>query len=362
MRSAAWGRDGSRMPATSMRALVVDAPGRYGLREVSRPTPGPGEVLVQVGHCGVCGTDLGIVAGRHPIPGFPVVLGHEFAGEVAGVGSGVTHLEPGQAVAVDVIKACGTCSLCRRGSPALCETPRELGIHEPGGLAEYVVAPARNAYPLPEGVSTLCGALVEPLACAIHGQDRAGVELGDTVVVVGGGAQAVLHVAVSRLRGAGRVIVSARHTRRRQRAAAMGADLVLDADRGHAAARVLDATGGRGADVVIEASGSAAGCADAVRMARRGGRVLIYGAAPPRAPLPATAFEIYQRELAILGAFGGTGGTWPRAIELIAAGRIDVAILVDAEWPLEQAPQGLERLAGDRQLLKGVIRIGETAA
>ena len=345
-----------------MRALVVDGPGRYGLREMPRPAPGPGEVLLRIGHCGICGTDLRLVSGRYPVPAFPLVIGHEFAGEVVAVGSGVSHPAPGQAAAVDVIKPCGTCHLCRRGSPALCESTSELGIHEPGGLAEYVAVPAPNVHPLPEGMSTLAGALAEPLACAIHGQDRIAVELGDTVAVVGAGAQGVLHLALALLRGAARVIVSARRERRRRRAAAMGADLVLDPALDDPVGRVLDATAGRGVDVAIDATGSAEGCAAAVRMVRRGGRVLVYGAAPSGAPLPATAFEIYERELTIAGSFGGTGDTWPRAIELIAAGRIDVAGLVDAEWPLERAPRGLERLASDRELLKGVIRVSATAA
>jgi 2-desacetyl-2-hydroxyethyl bacteriochlorophyllide A dehydrogenase len=340
-----------------MRALVVDGPGRCEVREVPRPEPCAGEVLVRVAHCGVCGTDLRIVAGTCRVPALPLVIGHEISGTVAAAGTGAARLRRGQPVAVDGIKSCGTCHACRRDSPALCEKASELGIHEPGGLAEYVVAPERNVHALPDTMHTAGGALVEPLASAIRGQDRVDVELGDFVAVVGGGAQGLLHTVLARLRGAAQMIVSARHERRRARAAELGADLVLDPERCDAAEEVIVATDGRGADVVIDASGSAIGCADAFRMVRRGGRILIHGAEDSEERLPATAFDVHSRELTIVGSFGGTGDAWPRAIGLIAGGRLDPLALVDAEWPLERAPDGLRQLARDRDLVKALVRV-----
>jgi 2-desacetyl-2-hydroxyethyl bacteriochlorophyllide A dehydrogenase len=340
-----------------MRALVVTGPGRCEIREVPRPEPGAGEVLVRVAHCGVCGTDLRILAGTCRVPALPLVVGHEIAGTVAAAGRGAVRLRRGQPVAVDGIQSCGTCYACRRDSPALCEQASELGIHEPGGLAEYVVAPERNVHALPDTMETAGGALVEPLACAIRGQDRVDVDLGDFVAVVGGGAQGLLHTMLARLRGAARVIVSARHERRRARAAEIGADLVVDPERRDAAEEVVAATEGLGADVVIDASGSGSGCADAFRMLRRGGRILIHGAEPSQERLPATAFEVHERELTVVGSFGGTGAAWPRAVGLIAAGRLDPAALVDAEWPLEGAPEGLRLLARERGLVKALVRM-----
>jgi threonine dehydrogenase-like Zn-dependent dehydrogenase len=333
-----------------MRALVVEAPGRCEVREVPRPSPGPGEVLVRVSHCGVCGTDLRILAGESSAAALPLVIGHEIAGTVAAG----ARARP---VAVDGIVSCGTCHACRRDSPALCEHARELGIHEQGGLAEYVVAAARNVHPLPDPIGSAAGALVEPLACAIRGQDRVAVDLADVVAVVGGGAQGLLHAALARLRGAARVIVSARHESRRARAAEIGADLVLEAETGDAAEAVIAATGGHGADVAIDASGSGSGCADALRMVRRGGRLLMHGADPAGQHLPAGPLEIHERELTVVGSFGGTGDAWPRAIGLIAGGRLDPTRLVDVEWPLDRAPEALRLLARDRRLVKGLIRL-----
>jgi len=340
-----------------MRALVVYGPSSCEIRELPRPKPGAGEVLVRVAHCGVCGTDLRILAGTCRVPALPLVIGHEIAGTLVTAGPGATRLRRGQPVAVDGIKSCGACHACRRDSPALCEQASELGIHEQGGLAEYVVAPERNVHALPDTMPTAGGALVEPLACAIRGQDRVDVDLGDSVAVVGGGAQGLMHTVLARLRGATRVIVSARHERRRARAGEMGADLVVDPERCDAAEEVVVATEGRGADVVIDASGSGSGCTDAFRMVRRGGRILIHGAEASQERLPATAFDVHVRELTVVGSFGGTGDAWPRAIGLIAAGRLGLAGLVDAEWPLERAPEGLRLLARDRGLVKALVRM-----
>jgi threonine dehydrogenase-like Zn-dependent dehydrogenase len=327
------------------------------LQDVPRPNPGPGEVLLRVSYCGICGTDLKIASGAFEVPRFPLVIGHELAGEIAAVGTPVPHVEVGQRGAVDVIMPCGTCHECRRGRPSLCENTRELGIHQPGGMAEYVLAPGPNVHPLPEAISSAAGALIEPVACAIHGQDRARVDLGDTVVVIGGGPQGLLHALLARLRGASRVLAIARHRRRSERAKAVGVDLVVDAEAADPVAEVLAATGGRGADVVVEASGSLSGYANALRMAARGGRVLAHSAVPARARLPLSPFEVFQREITIVGSFGGTGDTWPRAIELIASGRIDPMTLIDREWELSQAPTALEELTRDRGLVKGLIRV-----
>jgi 2-desacetyl-2-hydroxyethyl bacteriochlorophyllide A dehydrogenase len=340
-----------------MSALVVAGPGRWRLQDVPRPSPGPGEVLLRVSYCGICGTDLKIASGKFQVPRLPLVIGHELAGVVVAVGARVSHVGVGQRGAIDVIVPCETCHSCRRGRPTLCEHPRELGIHQAGGMAEYVLAPARNVHPLPDTISSAAGALIEPVACALHGQDRARVALGDTVVVIGGGAQGLLHALLARLRGATRVHAIVRHQRRRERAKAVGVDLVVAAEAADPVAEILQATSGRGADVVVEASGSLSGYANVLRIVARGGRVLAHSAAPATARLQLSPFDLFQRELAIVGSFGGTGDTWPRAIELIASGRMDPTVLVDRQWELRQAPAALEELARDRGLVKGMIRV-----
>lgn len=340
-----------------MTALVVQALGQVELRQVPTPSPGPHEVLLRVSRCGICGTDLGIVTGAFPVPRFPLVIGHECVGTVAAVGGRVSHVELNQLAIVDPILPCGFCHACRRGRSALCHHATELGIHAAGGLAEYVVAPAQNIHPLPPHISSSAGALVEPLACAIHGQDRARVSLGESVAIIGGGVQGLLHAKLAQLRGAARVIMSVRHSARRQRAESACVDLVLDPDAVDPAVAIRKATEGRGADVAIEASGSASGLQSALRALGRGGRLLVHGAVPPRTRVAVAPFEIFERELSLIGSLGGTGDTWPRAIELIAAGRIDPLPLVDAEWDLNEAPVALEELRTNREIVKGMVRV-----
>jgi 2-desacetyl-2-hydroxyethyl bacteriochlorophyllide A dehydrogenase len=344
-----------------MQAAVLHRPGQISVERIPAPTPGPGEVLVAVEHCGVCGTDIHIAAGRFSVPTLPLVLGHEFAGTVAGVGRDVFDLSTGERVAVDVIVPCGRCRTCRHQRPHLCTEARELGIHVPGGLAEFVAVPRGNVHRLPNRISLREAALIEPLACAIHGQDRISVGLGDRVVVIGGGAQGLLHALLARLRGAAHVVVSARNRHRRARAMDLGADVVVDAGE-DPVGEIRAGLGGCGADVVIEAAGTAAAHEHAVRVVRRGGRLLVYGAAPRGLRLPLTAFEVFEQELTIVGSYGGTGDTWPRAIELVAAGRVQLGALVDREWSLAHTPTALEVLAADRSLVKGRIVVGGDAS
>jgi threonine dehydrogenase-like Zn-dependent dehydrogenase len=266
----------------------------------------------------------------------------------------------GTRVPVDVIVPCGVCAACRHGRGNLCEQVRELGIHAPGALAELVAVPRVNVHPLPDRLSLREAALLEPLACALHGQDRVAIESAETVVVIGGGAQGLLHAALARLRGASRVVVSARHSHRRARARQLGADVVVDPN-GDAAGEIRRAVGGRGAGVAIEAAGTREAAEQAIRSLRRGGRLLVHGAPPRGESLPLTSFEVFEQELTVVGSYGATQIAWPRAIDLVASGRVDVEALVDREWPLAESPAAFEVLARDRSLVKGRISVGVEA-
>lgn len=165
----------------TMLAAVLHKAGDLRVEEVARPKPGPGEVLLQVERCGICGTDLHILRGDFPAPNLPLIIGHEFAGTVAAVGAGVTHVAPGDKATADINIACGVCHFCRIGNKLFCPQVRQLGVHDAGGMAEFVVAPALNVYPLPESMPLEHAAYIEPLACTIHGQDRIGIRTGETI-------------------------------------------------------------------------------------------------------------------------------------------------------------------------------------
>jgi 2-desacetyl-2-hydroxyethyl bacteriochlorophyllide A dehydrogenase len=341
----------------SMIAAVLHKPGDLRVEEVAKPQAGPGEVLLRVDRCGICGTDLHILSGNFPAPNLPLIIGHEFAGTVEAVGAGVTHVAPGTKATVDINIACGVCYFCRIGNKLFCPQVRQLGVHDAGGLAEYVVAPAQNVYPLPASMPLEHAAYIEPLACTVHGQDRIGIRTGETIAIVGGGPMGLAHTALAKLRGASRVIVSELDAGRRERATRLGADEVIDPGSADAVEQVLELTDGRGADVVIEAVGSVRTYEEAFRMVRRGGRLLAYGAAPPDAAISIKPFDVYAKELTIVGSYAGTYETWPAAIELISSGRFDPGLIVDSVRPLSEVKEAIEGLATDRSVVKVHVQV-----
>ena len=335
-----------------MLAVRLHAPGDVRLDEVAIPEPGPGQALVRIHRCGICGTDLHIAKGDFPAPNLPLTLGHEFSGTVAALGSDATGIEVGDRVVVDINAACGRCYFCRRGAKLFCPDVFQLGVHAAGGLAEYVVAPAANLYVLPEALSLDTATYVEPLACAVHGQDRIGVAPGDTVLVIGGGPMGLAHTALSRLNGAAKVIVSEPDPGRRERAGRMGADHLIDPFAHPVVEATAALTNGIGADVVIEAVGSIPTYEASISAVRRGGKVLAYGAPPAQATMQLRPFDVYAKELTIVGSYAGTYDTWPRAIALLAAGRFDPAQIVDSVRPLSEAVDALLGLERDRTIVK----------
>ena len=344
----------------TMKAAVFRGPDQLRVEEVARPNPGPGEVLLSVVRCGICGTDSHIFRGNFPAPNLPLIIGHEFAGIVAAVGSGVTHVAVGDHATADINIACGSCWYCRHNSKLFCLSVNQLGVHHAGGMAEYVVAPAVNVYKLASSMPFEHAAFIEPLACAVHGQNRIKVELGETVLILGAGPMGLMHAALSKLRGAASVIMSEPSPERRARAHSIGSDLEVDplADGLDA---ILHATDGRGADVVIEAVGRPATYIQAIEMVRRGGRILAYGAAPPDATIAVHPFEIYSKELTIVGSYAGTYETWPIAIDLIGSGRIDPSQIVDSVRPLSDVAAALESLETDKSVVKVQVQIASAS-
>ena len=337
---------------STMRAAVFHGRNQLRCEEVKRPDPKAGEVLIKVSRCGICGTDSHIFRGNFPAPNLPLIIGHEFAGTVAAIGAGVKNVKPGDKATADINIACGTCWFCRHHQKLFCPQVRQLGVHDAGGMADYVVAPAVNVYKLPDAMSFEQAAFVEPLACAIHGQERIGVGVGETVLIIGAGPMGLAHAALSRLRGASCVIMSEPSAIRRARAHAIGSDIEIDPLSDHASEKFLEATDGRGADVVIEAVGRPATYKQAIELVRRGGRILAYGAAPPDATIDLKPFDIYAKELTIVGSYAGTYVTWPMAIDLIASGRVNPSQIVDSVRPLSAVTQSIESMETDKSFVK----------
>lgn len=339
-----------------MKAFVLHGAKDIRLQDVPQPVAGPGEVLVKVRAAGICGSDLHYFAhGRcgNFVPTRPFILGHEFAGEVVGLGPGADPGLLGARVAVDPSRPCGRCTLCRAGRYNLCPEMVYFGsaaVVPPsdGCFADYVVAPARNCRPLPDGFEFAWGALLEPLSVAMHAVQRSGGVAGRSVLVTGGGTigQMILLVAVAF--GAGRVVVSDLKPFAREFALRQGAAGVLDPSAGDCAAQAA-ALAGDGFEVVFEASGAAAALEQAVRLSARGAVVVQVGTLPDGVAIPANA--LLTRELDYRGSWR-FANVFDRVLELVAAGRIDPRPLISQIFPFEQLPAAIEAAAGGGGIIK----------
>jgi L-iditol 2-dehydrogenase len=324
-----------------MRALVVDAPNEFAVRDVERPRPGRFEVLCRVKTVAICGTDPHIIQGHYP--GFwpkrwPLVPGHEWCGEVVELGEGAAALgwETGVRVAGTSHAPCGYCRRCIEGRYNICENFGVDGLHDqyghnaPGAYAEYVVHSVRSVFRVPDALSDEEAAMLDPAAIALHTVLRGGHRPGDTVVVVGPGVMGLLVAECARALGAGHVIVIGRGPRL-EKARALGHE-AIDFSSEEPVARVQALTGGTGADVALECSGAAEAVGQCVEMVRKGGRVAVIGIPleDARLPMPRAVLD----EIDVVGV-RATAGEMPRATELAASGRIRLKELITHRFGLE---------------------------
>lgn len=326
---------------------IATGPGHLALREVDEPEAGPGEVLIEVAFAGICGTDLHIAAGEYPASP-PVTLGHEVSGTVAAIGPGVTAVRPGDEVTTETyFSICGVCRYCRSGLPNLCPERKSIGSGVNGGFARYVVVPEHNVHRLPPGVGLKLGALTEPLACVVHNvQELTQLSAGEVAVILGPGPIGLLALQVCKANGATTVVIGTNvDTTRLHAARRLGADHVLNIQEVGAAAvqqRVAALTGGWMADVVFECAGAAPAAETALQLVRRGGRygqIGLFGT-----PVTWNADLLCYKEIRLFGSFATVPSSWPQALALLAAGRIDAGIMVSDVLPLTEWDTAFARL------------------
>ncbi len=321
-----------------MKAAVVTAPGILEVTEVPDPSPAEDEVAVAVELCGICGTDLHVLDGDYPAVRYPVVPGHEFSGTVVGIGRRVRGLGVGDYVAVDPMVFCGGCVQCRRGATNLCLYGGGLGTTSDGALAELVAVKASQCERVPAAIPAAWAPLIEPLSCVVHAMDRIGPVLGERVLVVGAGAAGLLLIGT--LAAAGAVVdVLERNSDRRALAPAFGAA----SSAGSVDELELADTGW---DLVVDASGSTEGVALGLSHLRRGGRLCIFGVASPKARVELSPFDVFSRELTIIGSTS-VRNSFGRAAEFMATGALpidrllaDPLALCDTRQAMELARQG----------------------
>lgn len=325
-----------------MRALVKTArgPGQLSLQTIPDPVPGPGEVVIAVAGCGICGTDLHIESDEYAsVP--PVVLGHETAGHVAAVGEGVDQVGVGDRVTTQTFfSVCGACSRCRAEQPNLCAKRRSIGTHVDGAFAQYVKVPDHRVLPLPEGLDTIAAAMTEPVACCTHGiLDFAQPEPGDVAIVSGPGPMGLVAAQVARAAGAEVVLLgTSTDERRLEIGKQVGIPHVLDMEQDAVDDITADLTDGQGAQLVIECAGAAPSFDQCVRLAQPGGTMLQIGLYGQKVHVDLDAAII--KELSLFGSFGQVPSAWTRALDLMAAGKVQTAPLITAVLPLTQWEDG----------------------
>ncbi|MBD9448497.1 alcohol dehydrogenase catalytic domain-containing protein [Rhizobium sp. RHZ01] len=339
-----------------MTAAVLVEPGKFEVKQVAIPRIGPNDVLVKVSQIGICGTDIHMFHGRYAADALPLIPGHEFCGTIDAVGSDVTHLSVGTTVVADINIGCGNCYWCRRNEVLNCAEVSQIGIGRDGAFAEYVAVPARLVIPAPAEVAPEVLALTEPVGCVVRAAKKAGIGVGDSVVVLGAGPIGNLHVQMMRLVGAAPIIVFDLSTSRCEAALAAGADVIVT-DPAKLKDAVLAATDGVGADFVIESVGNARLYSTAFDLIRKGGHVSFFGITGPQDTVDLPILGTVLHENGLKGSVAAMGEDMYQALKLLTHQRFDVKAFTGAVFPLAEIQEAFESLPKRSNDLKTQLRV-----
>jgi L-iditol 2-dehydrogenase len=332
-----------------MKAVVYHGPGQLSYEDVEVPTAGPGELLVKTKAALTCGTDVKTFRRGHHLMEPPMLFGHEFAGEVAQVGEGVTRFVEGMRVVAANSAPCNSCFFCQAGKQNLCEDI----IFNWGAFAEYVRVPARivelNVHEIPAHMAYEEAALLEPLACVALGNEAASISAGDTVVIAGGGGPiGLMHLQLAKHDGASNRVVVDLQDSRLGLARRLGATCVVNPAQQDPVAVVRELTDGRGADVVIETAGAPEVWQMSVDLVRKGGTVVMFGGCPAGSEVSLDTSKVHYGELTIKGVFHHTPQTVARALGLLTGGVIEASALISHRVSLKDTQRALEMvMAGE---------------
>jgi 2-desacetyl-2-hydroxyethyl bacteriochlorophyllide A dehydrogenase len=318
-----------------LQAVVLEADATLRVDDRPVPSPGPGEVLVDLATSGICGTDLSIYSGKIAVR-HPLVMGHEMFGSVRSPAAARYRR-----VVVDPAVSCGTCFWCHKGRTNLCPRGALLGRDRDGGFAEMIAVPEANVYDVPAEVADREAPLLQVLAVCVHAQRDAPIFPGDSALVLGLGVSGLLHLQLAAARGAHPVIGVTRSAAKRALAEELGADLTLDPSDPGLGDRVRDATSGRGPDVVIECVGLVETLATSIELVRPGGHVVLFGTITAHhGALP--FYSLYHKELTLTNPRAAKPEDFPAAIELAASGRVRLAPLVTHMFPLHHLQRAFD--------------------
>ncbi len=340
-----------------MKSAILLSPGMLEInRKAAMPSPGQGEIVVKVRAALTCGTDIKAYLRGHPKIPLPSPLGHEFAGDVVSVGEGVEGFPEGTPVMAVHSAPCGECFFCKKGRESLCNRVMEEKVL--GAYAEYIKLPARvvrtNLYKKPDSLSYAEAAMLEPLSCVVHGITAAGTGDLNNVLILGAGPIGLLHLMLQKAMGR-KVIVAGRGGPRLDMARQLGADAIVDTSLDNMAWSVIEATDGLGADLVVEATGNVDMWEAAPSLARKGGRVLLFGGCPPGAKASFDTGRLHYDEITLIGAFHFTPADVKEAHALLAGGRINVKPLISGEYPLDELKAAFDALIAGRGIKYAII-------
>ena len=323
-----------------MKAALLNGPNDVTITDRATPACGEGQVLVRITHVGICGTDTKIYDGGI-LANYPVVMGHEGVGEII-EGQATDGSGPGNRVIIDPVLYCGNCFYCARGDTHLCENGGMLGREVDGVYTENYLAPAGNVFALGDNINMTEGPLIQVMTTVLHAQNRANIQADEVVVVLGLGVTGLLQIQVAKALGAKAVVGVSRNAHKRGLAEQMGADCVVE--HGEAAkVAVLKLTDGRGADVVIEAVGYISVLAEAMDLARFGGRIIpfgIYAALEGKLPF----YELYFKELDLINTRAALPSDFPASIKLVEEGKVNLAPFITHTYPLEELTEAIKLL------------------
>ena len=320
-----------------MRQAVFTVPHEIIIEDAPVPDPPPGEALVRVAACGICGTDLKINEG-HYLGRLPVTPGHEFAGVVEALGEGVGGVAIGDLVAVNPNLPCRRCAFCRIGKPHLCTDAEAVGVTRAGAFAEFCSIPVELLVPVPGDLPLALAAMMEPVSCCLHSIDLADIRPGDSVILLGGGSIGLILLQLARAAGATFVAISEPRAEKRELALSLGADCAVEPGE---IAEVSASLPGGGAQVVIECAGLTRVAQQALTLVRHGGTVLLFGVCPPDDTVGLQPYEVFHREITIRGCYTNPF-TDTRALSLLESGRVLVEPLITHTYSIEQIAEGIK--------------------
>lgn len=326
-----------------MNVIRIPEPNKWKVEDIAKPEPSDNEVLINVKACGICGTDIHIFRGRY-FGDYPVIPGHEFSGIVEKIGKNVTKFEMGNRVAVEPNISCDNCYNCLNKRQQFCLNWKAVGLTNPGGMAQYVIAPEKNVFNI-EDVPFEQGAFVEPLSCVLHGLERAEITIADKVAVLGAGPIGLIMIKMIRMLAATEVVVVDRISSRAEYAGECGASKVLFGVND----LPVDYF-----DVVVDATGVTELMAMTLDFVRYGGTVLLFGVPPSGRMMEIEPFKIFRKGLKLLSSYTSLRNSY-QAVNLLKSKRIDVGDLISHRLPLERFEEGVQLIEKGKEDVKKVM-------